>query len=53
MNKGLKLNVKQKKIYNDVVTKASVDPLSNNMALLSLTKKTLKLKMKREAAGGK
>ena len=53
MNKGLKLNIKQKKIYSDIVTKASVDPMSNNMALLSLTKKALKLKMTREAAGAK
>ena len=42
MNKGQKLSVKHKQIYNDIATKASVDPMTNNIALFALTKKDLK-----------
>jgi len=46
MNKGQRLNIKQRQIYNDVATKASVDPMTNNMAILALTKNKLKQKNK-------
>jgi hypothetical protein len=42
MNKGQPLSVKQKQIFNDVAAKASVDPMTNNQAILSLTKMALK-----------
>ena len=42
MNKGNKLNIKQQAIYADIATKASVDPLTNNMAIMMLTKQHLK-----------
>ena len=51
MNNGLKISLKHKQIYNDIVTKAAVDPMSNNMSILSLTRNALKKKAK--AAGGK
>ena len=50
MNNGLKISLKHKQIYNDIVTKAAVDPMSNNMSILSLTRNALKKKAK--AAGG-
>ena len=42
MNKGQKLSVKHKQIYNDVATRASVDPMSNSMPILAMTRKALK-----------
>jgi hypothetical protein len=42
MNKGQRLNIKQRQIYNDVATKASVDPMTNNLAIFALTKGALK-----------
>ena len=42
MNRGLKLNIKQQAIYADIATKASVDPMTNNLAILMLTKQHLK-----------
>jgi hypothetical protein len=41
MNSGKKLNIKQQGIYADIATKASVDPLTNNLAILMLTKQHL------------
>jgi hypothetical protein len=41
MNSGKKLNIKQQTIYADIATKASVDPLTNNLAILMLTKQHL------------
>jgi|TARA_B100000959_G_scaffold88838_1_gene94254 hypothetical protein len=51
MNNGLKISLKHKQIYNDIVTRAAVDPMSNNMSILSLTRNAIKKKAK--AAGGK
>jgi hypothetical protein len=48
INKGAKLNVKQQKIYGDIATKASIDPLTHNMAISMLTRQHLK-KMKEKA----
>jgi len=48
INKGARLNVKQQKIYGDIATKASIDPLTHNMAITMLTKQHLK-KMKEKA----
>ena len=42
MNKGQNLSVKHRQIYSDVVTKLSVDPMSNNMPILTLTRNALK-----------
>jgi hypothetical protein len=42
MNRGLKLNIKQQAIYADIATRASVDPMTNNLAIFALTKGTLK-----------
>jgi len=42
MNKGQRLNIKQKEIYNDIATRASVDPMTNNLAIFALTKGALK-----------
>lgn len=46
MNRGLKLNIKQQEIYADIATKASVDPMTNNLAILMLTKQHLKKQAK-------
>jgi len=48
MEKGQKLNVKQLAIFQDIATKASVDPMTNNLALLSLTKQILKRKQEQK-----
>jgi hypothetical protein len=48
MNRGLKISLKHKQIYNDIATKAAVDPMSNNMSILSLTRNALKKKAKAE-----
>ena len=50
MNRGAKITFKQKQIYNDIATKAGIEPMSNNMSILSLTRNALKKKAK--AAGG-
>lgn len=42
MTKGQSLTLKQQAIYADIATKASVDPMTNNLALLSLTRMILK-----------
>ena len=51
INKGAKLNVKQQGIYADIATKASIDPLTHNMAITMLTKRHLKMKMEKEKTG--
>jgi len=51
MNRGQKISFKHKQIYNDIATRASVDPMSNNMPILALTKKAIKIKLKKEAEG--
>jgi hypothetical protein len=44
MNKGQNLSVKHRQIYSDIVTKLSVDPMSNSMPILALTRTFLKKK---------
>ena len=46
LERGQKLNIKQMEIFQDIATKASVDPMTNNLAILSLTKQVLKRQMK-------
>ena len=46
LERGQKLNIKQMEIFQDIATKASVDPMTNNIAILSLTKQVLKRQMK-------
>ena len=46
LERGQKLNIKQIEIFQDIATKASVDPMTNNLAILSLTKQVLKRQMK-------
>ena len=46
LERGQKLNIKQMEIFQDIATKASVDPITNNLAILSLTKQVLKRQMK-------
>ena len=41
MNKGQRLTLKQKQLYEDVATKASVDPMTNSFVLLNQTKTKL------------
>ena len=42
MNKGQPISFKHKAIYNDIATRASVDPMSNSMPILAMTRKALK-----------
>ena len=49
MNRGAKITFKQKQIYNDIATKAGIEPMSNNMSILSLTRNILKKKVKAAA----
>ena len=44
MNKGQNISVKHRQIYSDIVTKLSVDPMSNSMPILALTRTFLKKK---------
>jgi hypothetical protein len=44
MNKGQPISFKHKAIYNDVATRASVDPMSNSMPILAMTRKAMKRK---------
>ena len=44
MNKGQNISVKHRQIYSDIVTKLSVDPLSNSMPIIALTRGALKKK---------
>ena len=46
LERGQKLNIKQMEIFQDIATRASVDPMTNNLAILSLTKQVLKRQMK-------
>ena len=46
LERGQKLNIKLMEIFQDIATKASVDPMTNNLAILSLTKQVLKRQMK-------
>ena len=46
LERGQKLNIKQMEIFQDIATKASVDPMTNNLAILSLTKQVLKRQTK-------
>jgi len=46
MERGQKLSLKQMAIFNDIATKASVDPMTNTMSILALTKQVLKRQMK-------
>ena len=46
LERGQKLNIKQMEIFQDIATKASVDTMTNNLAILSLTKQVLKRQMK-------
>ena len=46
LERGQKLNIKQMEIFQDIATKASVEPMTNNLAILSLTKQVLKRQMK-------
>ena len=41
MNKGQRLTLKQRQLYEEVATKASVDPMSNSFVLLNQTKTKL------------
>jgi len=41
LEQGRKLNVKQLEIFQEISTKASLEPMTNNLALLSLTKQIL------------
>ena len=42
LERGQKLNLKQLEIFQEISTKASVDPMTNNLALLALTKQILR-----------
>ena len=42
INKGQKINVKQKQFYNDVATRLSIEPMLDNPALFAKTKSILK-----------
>ena len=42
MNKGQPISFKHKQIYNDIATRAAVDPMSNSMPILAMTRKALK-----------
>ena len=42
INKGQKINIKQKQFYNDVVTRLSMEPMLDNPALFGMTKRILK-----------
>ncbi len=42
MNKGQPISFKHKQIYNDIATRAAVDPMSNSMPMLAMTRKALK-----------
>ena len=53
MNRGAKITFKQKQIYNDIATKAGIEPMSNNMSILSLTRNILKKKVKAAAQKAK
>jgi len=44
MNKGQNISVKHRQIYSDIVTKLSVDPMSNSMPIIALTRGALKKK---------
>lgn len=46
LERGQKLNIKQLEIFQEISTKASVDPMTNNLALLSLTKQILRRQSK-------
>lgn len=46
LERGQKLNIKQMEIFQEIATKASVDPMTNNLAILALTKQVLKRQMK-------
>lgn len=46
MDRGQKLNIKQLEIFQDIATKAALDPMTNNLALLSLTKQILRRQAK-------
>jgi hypothetical protein len=48
MNRGQKISFKQKQIYNDIATRAAVDPMSNSLSIIALTRNVLK-KRAREA----
>ena len=48
MNRGAKITFKQKQIYNDIATRAAVDPMSNSLSIIALTRNVLK-KRAREA----
>jgi hypothetical protein len=50
MNRGQSISFKQKQIYNDIVTRASVEPMSNSMPILTLTKKELKKRLANRSA---
>ena len=41
MNKGQPISFKHRAIYNDIATRASVDPMSNSFVLLNQTKTKL------------
>ena len=42
LERGQKLNLKQLEIFQEISTKASVAPMTNNLALLALTKQILR-----------
>ena len=46
LERGQKLNLKQLEIFQEISTKASVDPMTNNLALLALTKQILRKQTK-------
>ena len=46
LERGQKLNLKQLEIFQEISTKASVDPMTNNLALLALTKQILRKQSK-------
>ena len=46
LERGQKLNIKQMEIFQDIATKASVDPMTNNIAIFYLTNQVLKRQIK-------